>query len=77
VKLFSQNSNLYDHDTSRQTDNLPWQYRATLRAVKTLEKNKKKTFINVYYNYALNGSDVLTGCAAERSNEGREWLLAC
>jgi len=33
VKLFSQNSNLYDHDTStlqtdRRTDNLPWQYRA-------------------------------------------------
>jgi len=38
VKLFSQNSNIYDHDTSTlqtdgqtdgQTDNLPWQYRAT------------------------------------------------
>ena len=42
VKLFSQNSNLCDHDTStsqidgqtdgqtdRRTDNLPWQYRAT------------------------------------------------
>jgi len=38
VKLFSQNSNLYDHDTSTsqtdrqtdgRTDNLPWQYRAT------------------------------------------------
>jgi len=33
LKLFSQNSDLYDHDTStsqtdRQTDNLPWQYRA-------------------------------------------------
>jgi len=26
-----QNSNVYDHDTSTsQTDNLPWQYRATL-----------------------------------------------
>ena len=41
-KLFSQNSNLYDHDTSTlQTDKLPWQYRAALvryrlRAVKTL-----------------------------------------
>ena len=38
AKLFSQNSNLYDHDTStsqtdgqtdRWTDNMPWQYRAT------------------------------------------------
>jgi len=38
MKLFSKNSNLYDHDTStshqdghtdRLTDNLPWQYRAT------------------------------------------------
>jgi len=36
VKLFSQNSNVYDHDTStsqtdrrtdRQMDNMPWQYR--------------------------------------------------
>ena len=37
-KIIFQNSNVYDHDTStsqtdgqtdRQTDNLPWQYRAT------------------------------------------------
>jgi len=39
VKLFSQNSSLYDRDTSTsqtdrqmggRTDNLPWQYRAPL-----------------------------------------------
>jgi len=35
VKLFSQNSDLYDYDTSTletdgQADNLPWQYRAPL-----------------------------------------------
>ena len=37
VKLFSKNSNLYDHDTStsqidKETENLPWQYRA-LRSI--------------------------------------------
>ena len=61
VKLFFQNSNVYDHDTSTsqtdqtdrqtdgQTDNLPWQYRATPQNGQILHYVCPKNIVSVFW----------------------------
>jgi len=79
VKLFSKNSNVCHHNpptlhfyrqTDRQTDNLPWQYRAISYASRS--KNGDIILLSIYIPYINHFKSAFTGTLSSTS---AMWLL--
>ena len=76
MKLFSENSDLYDHDTSTlqtdgRTDNLPWQCRA-LRDIARQKRIIELICYPIAEYFVTNAFNIMYSCVQRRQDHCRE-----